>query len=150
LMRGGRNESSVGDSVMEPGDSIGDGDFLVDRRFCLVWSKWPLIVASEIGECFWRDCRGRRPAKLGTWPRRRASSNVDRAGLKRVACTKATRSVVVALPSAAWADIGIGWWMSSSQSLVVGVWWPCMTIVLLWQMVTVEAVKVMSQLASQS
>ena len=101
-MRGGRNESSVGDLVMEPGDSIGDGDFLVDHRFCLVWSKWPLIVALEIGGCFQRDCRV-RPAKLGTWLQWRASSNVDRAGLKRVACTKATRSASLAVPLAALA-----------------------------------------------
>ncbi len=63
-MRGGGKESLVGDAVREPGDSMGDGNFLVDCRFCLVWSKWPLIVASEIGGCFWRDCRV-RPAKSG-------------------------------------------------------------------------------------
>jgi len=54
-MRGGGKESSVGDAVMELGDSMVDGKFLVDCRFCLVWSKWPLIVALEIGGYFWRD-----------------------------------------------------------------------------------------------
>ncbi len=51
------------------------------------------------GGCLCRDCKD-NPAKSGTWPQCRASSRVEKAGLKRAAWAKATRLAVVALPSA--------------------------------------------------
>jgi len=96
-----------------------------------------------------RRNKGREsPVNSGRMPRRNASSNVDRAGLKRAACANATRSAGEALPMAAlvWA----GCWMSSSHSFEAGVQDPWRMMLLLCQMVTVDAVKATSHPASHS
>ena len=89
-----------------------------------------------------------RPANSGRMPRRNASSNVDRAGLKRAAWANATRSDVEAFPMAAlaWACC----WMSSSHSFEAGVREPWRMMLSLCRMVTVDAVKATSQPASHS
>ena len=108
--------------VSASGGTDGSG-VLVERWFIRVWSKWPLIVASDSGGCFCREARV-NPANSGRWPRQRASSRVDRAGLKRAAWAKATRLAVEAVPRAALAlAVGSGQ-MLSSHSCDLGVRWP--------------------------
>jgi len=74
--------SSQGAAGLRTGTIPCGGCCFVDRTFWQVWSRWPLMVALELGGCCWRVCNV-NPANLGTWPRRRASSRVDRDGLKR-------------------------------------------------------------------
>jgi len=84
----GGKASSVGDGGA--GVALERCDVLVEQRFCWVWSRWPLIVAMDCGGCCCKDWRV-RPANLGTCPHRRASSSMERHGLKRAACAKVTR-----------------------------------------------------------
>jgi len=81
----------------------------------------PLIVASEMGG-YLQSVVKVRLENSGTWPHQRASSKVERAGLKRAACANAMRSAEVVLPRAALAwKAGEGCQTSSSQSFAAGV-----------------------------
>jgi len=60
-------------------------------------------MAMDLGGCC-RSVSSVKPANSGICPRQRASSRVDRTGLKRAPCANATMSAVVALPMAALAD----------------------------------------------
>jgi len=71
------------------------------------------------------------PTIVDKWLRRRASSKVDNAGLKRAAWAKVTRSAGEALPMAVLAWAGAGGWMSSSHNLEAGVHEPCKMMLLL-------------------
>ncbi len=97
LVNGWGKASSVGDG--EAGVALGRRDVLVEWRFCRVWSRWPLMVAMDCGGCCCKDLRV-RPANSGTCPQCRASSSMERHGLKRVAWAKATRSAGEARPMA--------------------------------------------------
>jgi len=110
-----------GKSVIIRGtDGVG---VLVECWFIRVWSKWPLIVASDSGGCFCREARV-NPANSGRWPRQRASSRVDRVRLKRAAWANATRLAAEAVPRVALALAGGGGKMLSSQSCDLVVCWP--------------------------
>ena len=96
---------------------------MVDCWFIWVWSKWPLIVASDSGGCFCREARV-NPANSGRWPRQRASSRVDRARLKRATWAKAMRLAAEAVPRAALVLAVGGGQMLSSHSCDLVVRWP--------------------------
>ena len=68
---------------------------LVDRGFFLVWSRYPLIVATDCGGCS-RCNLAIRSRQLGRYPRSSAVVRVDKAGEKRAAWAKATNSAGVA------------------------------------------------------
>ncbi len=88
------------------------------------------MEAAEIGG-YWQRVSRVSPTNASTWPCCRASSNVDKARLKRAAWAKVMRSAGEALPMAALAWAGAGGWMSSSHNLEVGVREPCKMMLLL-------------------
>jgi len=88
------------------------------------------------------------PENSDMYPCCNATCSINRAGLNRVACAKATSSTGDAMAMAAWAV-----WpmvrvqMSSFYNLVVSVHVPDKMTTLLWLMVVVDAVKATLQLA---
>jgi len=78
----------------------------------------------------WRVSRV-SPTNGGRWPCCRASSKVDRAGLKRAACVNVMRLAREALLMVVLAWVGAGGWMLSFHNLEAGVREPCKMMLLL-------------------
>ena len=124
---------------------------LVDRWFCLDWSRWPLWVALEWGGFFLKDAEV-RPGKSVTYRLSKAICSVDVVGENNVACMKATLSAGVAewLANNAMAGVGSGVGSVVIQSRVAGLLVPVSTVCPLYQTVAVSLSSVTVQPASQS
>lgn len=142
------------------GGEVAKGDFgsdvLVERWFWRVWSRCPLIMAIERGG-YWRRSWGVSPGNWGRKPFWRAWAKVERAGENKAAWANATSSAGVAEPMAPRAEGGgegiegeFAEARSICQSLLCGVRCPRRIGRLLYDMVTVEAVKATVQPASQN
>jgi len=72
---------------------------------------------------YWHSCCRVSLVYLVRWTWHRALARIDKAGLKRAAWAKATRSAGVVPPMVAFAKciVGVGGWMLSSQSFEVAV-----------------------------
>ena len=76
--------------------------FLVDRTFCRLWSKCPLIIAADCGGCF-LSVVAVNPGMFLIYPFWSAFSSVLSVGEKNAACINLTMSAVVLIPTAAFA-----------------------------------------------
>ena len=66
------------------GRGMGEGKTCVERIFLDSWSKWPSVVAIDLGRCLDINCMV-SPGNVVRCPRRMARKSVEGAGLPRVA-----------------------------------------------------------------